>query len=257
MTSPAGAAPVTPKRLQKLQVLYLFSGAPRRADIASCLHGLVNEFNTSAEFTFVIDLEMEEVDIERGGRSHDLLDPVRRKRYMELAGSFGIALYTPPCNTHSRSLHSGIPGPPPVRDALHPRGFLDLSPEMKKKAEAANILMDFSIDMLRASGEAGVISFLEFPEDLGMAPLGRPASIWQRSDLKLLESLGYRRAALYQDQWSDVGYRKPTGIFCNAPRLHEEANIYMGWPSFDAEGRYVGPLPDRPPAEKALIGKRC
>ena len=73
--------------------------------------------------------------------------------------------------------------------------------------------------------------------------------------MKLLESLGYRRAALYQDQWSDVGYRKPTGIFCNAPRLHEEADIYMGWPSFDAEGRYVGPLPARPPAEEALIGK--
>ena len=84
MVSPAGAAPVTPKRLQKLQVLYLFSGAPRRADIASCLLALIKEFNASAEFTFVSDLEMEEVDIERGGRSHDLLDPVRRKRYLEL-----------------------------------------------------------------------------------------------------------------------------------------------------------------------------
>ena len=108
MNSPAGAAPVTPKRLQKPQVLYLFYGAPRRADIASCLHALVNEFNTSAEFTFIIELEMEEVDIERGGRSHDLLDPVKSKRYLELAESFSIALYTPPCNTHSRSLHSGF-----------------------------------------------------------------------------------------------------------------------------------------------------
>ena len=87
---------------------------------------------------------MEEVDLERGGRPHDLLDPARRTRYLELASAFDIALYTPPCNTHSRSLFSGLPGPSPIRDALHPRGFLDLSPAMKRKAEAANTLMDFA-----------------------------------------------------------------------------------------------------------------
>ena len=84
-----------------------------------------------------------------------------------------------------------------MRDAIHPRGYVNLSPAMKKKAEAANTLIDFSIDMLRASGQVGVISFLECPEDLGSAPRGRPASIWQREDLQHFDVLGYRRAALY------------------------------------------------------------
>ena len=66
MISHAGSGRATPKRIQKLSVLYLFSGAPWRADIAVCLHALVADFNSSPDLTFIIEPGIKEVASREG-----------------------------------------------------------------------------------------------------------------------------------------------------------------------------------------------
>ena len=62
-----------------LSVLYLFAGRPRRADIGACLSAITAEFNNCDDFAFSITLQVVEVDIVRGGMTHDLLSAARRK----------------------------------------------------------------------------------------------------------------------------------------------------------------------------------
>jgi hypothetical protein len=52
--------------------------------------------------------------------------------------------------------------------------------------EVANALHDRTLEALEvgASSPAKTRYFLEFPEDLGRHKTGRPASLWQRPDLK-------------------------------------------------------------------------
>ena len=57
-----------PSSLRYLQVLYLFAGLARKADLSTCLHALVAEFNRCAAFGFSVELTVEEIDILRGGR---------------------------------------------------------------------------------------------------------------------------------------------------------------------------------------------
>ena len=118
-----------------LQVLYLFAGLARKADLSACLLALVNEFNRSSSFAFRVELKVEEVDILRGGSAHDLTDKARRDALLQrvLANEFGIAIATFPCSNHTMVVFSNAQGPRPTRDCFHPEGFLNLSPwEMKK-----------------------------------------------------------------------------------------------------------------------------
>ena len=109
-----------PRTSIQLDVLYLFAGQARKVDLKQCLAALVAEYNACASFEFNISFAIEEVDLLRGGPSHDLLSPMKRRHYMGKAAVVDVAAVTPPCNTHTRSRHSGFPGPPPVRDASFP-----------------------------------------------------------------------------------------------------------------------------------------
>ena len=174
----ASASPVRPIPFRKLVVRYVFAGKERWADIAACLRALVAELNSSPVFGFFADLIIEDIDILRGGDSHDLLDEGKRKRCLSSLVAVHVLLITPPCDTFTRAVFSGFPGPKPIRDFHHPRGFLDLTPGQREKTEAANVLYDFSVEMLREAAALNVVAFLESPEDLGKCRLGKPASIW-------------------------------------------------------------------------------
>ena len=82
-----------------------------------------------------------------------------------------------------------------------------------------NILADFAIQSLHVAAASNAIAVLEFPEDLGRAPKGCPASPWQDANLRRLEACGFTRGAIYQSDWADVPYRKPTGLITNATEL--------------------------------------
>ena len=64
--------------LRHLHVLYLFAGAVRRADIATCLRSLALELNRSQSFGFSVEVHCDEIDTLRGGEDHDLSDKVRQ-----------------------------------------------------------------------------------------------------------------------------------------------------------------------------------
>ena len=69
---------------------------------------------------------------------------------------YDVLVVAPPCNTHSRALFSGRPGPRPVRDVNSPRGFVWLKARAKKKAKEANLRLDRSVESCQVAAGAGV-----------------------------------------------------------------------------------------------------
>ena len=158
-----------PSSLRYLQVLYLFAGVARKADLSTCLHALVAEFNRSAAFGFSVELTEEEIDILRGGAAHDLADKARRDDILRRnqVGAYGVVVSTPPCSNHTRAVFSNAQGPRPTRDFFHPEGYSYLTPAERFKTDVANTLIAFALQVLSAAAAAQAIGFLEFPEDLG------------------------------------------------------------------------------------------
>ena len=93
-----------------MAVVYAFAGKERRADIGDKLRERVAAWN-AAEI-IKIELELNELDTLRGGVNHNLLERERQAGLIEQVkgGKTHVMLITPPCNTHSRALHSGMPG---------------------------------------------------------------------------------------------------------------------------------------------------
>ena len=117
MTPLEGRGLVKPLGNVVLSVLYLFAGRPRRADIGACLSAITAEFNKCVDFAFNITLQVVEVDIVRGGMTHDLLSAARRKdRLGDIReGRHAALILAPPCETHTRARHANRDGPPPLR----------------------------------------------------------------------------------------------------------------------------------------------
>ena len=101
--------------------------------------------------------------------------------------------------------------------------------------------------------------YLSFPRILEQrlaAPLLHPASLWRDPALRKLHDLGALRGAIYQDEWADVPYLKPTGLLLvKADALVSDKRVKLGWPSFDGQGRYTGPWVRKQSMHKGLIGK--
>ena len=243
--------------MKVLEVLYLFAGMPRRADIGECFLQLIHEFNACPDFGFGVVLHMSEVDFLSGNARHDLLVPANRHFYItRLSSDVDILLTSPPCETHTRVRHSASPGPPPVRDATWPRGLPGLDEAQQLAVDNANVLGDFAIKCLHVAGDNGVLAALEFPEDLGRTAKGIPASWWQDAEMRRLDSKSFVRGAIYQSEWAKVPYLKPTGLITNAATLYSDPQFYQGWPQFDDRKRYLGPLPPRKAAPVSLVGKK-
>ena len=166
-----------------------------------------------------VGIEVIEIDTLNDPVSHDLLDPDRQEDFVAaiLSGHFQFQVFAPPCNTWTRAVWANHNGPRPLRSAAYPLGFPWLTRENRAKAEVGNNLVHFAARCLEASRGArlrGMFShaIFEFPEDLGRAQLGTPASLWQRDDLKAIAEGKLWRGAFFQCQWGGTDYAKPTGI---------------------------------------------
>lgn len=236
---------------QQLNVLYLFSGLPRKADIRHYLQGCANSMN------FLLNIR--EVDIERSP-SDDLsnLDLWESILKNICSGVFQVVVLSPPCGTWSRArcqwLHS--PGPRPVRDKQHPWGFPWLSNKLHHEVKLANLFVLKSIEIASKIAELGGYFLIEHPEDLGTVADQCPASIWQLEEMhKLQVSTGAITWAVYQCEFG-ANSPKPTRFLANFPQCkHLKKTI---WPCFDKARNYKGPLPPQCPHAfhvKKLIGK--
>ena len=78
-----------------LKVLYLFAGSARKGDIKQYFTLLATEHFANISFT--------EVDLLRGGASHDLSLEDRQQQYLDSLKDFHIVIVTPPCSSHSRA----------------------------------------------------------------------------------------------------------------------------------------------------------
>ena len=168
-----------------LLVLYLFAGAARRADLSDCLATLIREHNSCKEFDLSFQLFSEDVDLLRGGASHDLVSAERQQHYINrISSAVQILILAPPCDTHTRARHSFVAGPRPLRDASSPRGLPGLTPAEQLKVDTANILVDFTVRALQAAAKHNVLCLLEFPEDLGRTQKGNSSLHLEDSGLE-------------------------------------------------------------------------
>ena len=126
-------------------------------------------------------------------------------------------------------MHSNTNGPPPLRSAAWPRGLPGLSGSQQEQVRRANVLADFAIEAMESAAQSGAVALLEFPEDLGTTARATPASIWRDPDMKKLHDLGAIRAAIYQDDWAQVPYLKPTGLLLvRADALVGDVRVKVG-----------------------------
>ena len=220
-----------------LCVLYIFAGAERKCDLRESLEALQTPWN------FL--LYMREVDLVRG-EDHDVCNQTLWDELMATIeqGQWDVVLCTPPCHTHSRSRNSYrySPGPRPVRSLEYPFGFPWLTGKNLRACNTANIFIDKTVQALSTAFRAGSYVFCEHPEDLGVAANSEnPASIWQLDSFhELLAESSASTWALFQCKFQ-ASTSKPTRLFSNLPKATEEP--FQGWPYFDAQRRYLGPLP--------------
>ena len=198
-----------------------------------------------------------EFDICRDDK-HDLTQAnVWEEIYALLSKPNTVFITSPPCNTHSRARHKK-PGPQPLRSSVWPRGFPWLAPPKAAAVEAANYMIDCSIKASIIAAERGNQFLWEHPEHLGIASDGlMPASIWEMPEL--LDVLARFHAitfALFQCQFG-APTSKPTRFLTSLSALVKSPPQFAELPRFDAQGRYLGPLPKTCPhgSHEGLIGK--
>eukprot|EP00435_Cladocopium_sp_Y103_P039389 s3778_g10.t1 len=164
---------------------------------------------------------------------------------------------SPPCGTWSRvrfqwQLH---PGPRPQRNRSWPWGFPWLSAARRKNVDLANFFVSQTIQAAQLAHSVGTCFLIEHPEDLGSVNGEHPASIWQLDETRDLQaSTNATTWAIFQCVFG-ADTSKPTRFLSTIPGIKSR---YAKWPSFDSDGKYVGPLPCRCPHKRhvrRLIGK--
>ena len=204
-----------------------------------------------------VTVMVREVDILQNKRKHDLTYKARRLYYLELVrnGGFDLVAASPPCNTFSRARGANARGPRPVRSRAQQRGLPHLTFKEDMQVKTANILVDFTAEILTDQLEiTDSMALLEHPEDLGPGDEeDAPASIWEWASIKRLASFkGVVTGALRQSEWG-TDYHKPTRLLGRLPAL--TSIVHKGWPIFDNQGVYAGPLPKTRDHKTTLIGK--
>ena len=240
----AGATPTGPNLLPDrptVRVLCLFAGEGQTPDIGSCLQRL----QESSIHGWSVGFKTELVDMAAGD---NCLNVDLQQQYVEevYKGTYGFVCCFPPSDTFTRAVFANRSGPRPIRTRDHPMGLPRLDCRERKRAEDANRLVYLSIAVLQAAGKARkrgltVFSLLVHPEDLGAAALGIPASIWQLRQVRQLCRLGFQTVAFTQCVFN-ADYPKPTRLLTDLPGILGLG--WPGWPVFDHQGRYLGPLPE-------------
>ncbi|CAL1141183.1 unnamed protein product [Cladocopium goreaui] len=217
--------------------------------------GNARDFNGSS---LDFDLNVREVDIERS-ESDDLSSAqLWEQLFAEIRdGKYDVIIMSPPCGTWSRvrfqwQLH---PGPRPQRNKSWPWGFPWLSAAQRKKVDVANYFVSQTIQAAYIASAAGTFFLIEHPEDLGSVNGEYPASIWQLEDMRDLQIATEATTwAIFQCAFG-ADTSKPTRFLSTIPGIKSR---YAKWPSFDQDGRYLGPLPARCTHKRhvrRLIGK--
>ena len=219
-----------------LRVLYLFAGARRKS-------GLARSLKIACKGTGIA-VTVDEIDILRGGRRHDLLSRKRQATFRDRIkrGYYHLTAASPPCGSFSRARSANRRGPKPIRSKKFLRGFPWLRGASLLQATCANAPVDFTTLALNEQlGNGPGLVILEHPEDLGKVGNDMPGSIWQFEAVrKLVDQPGVTTGALRQSDFG-TAYQKPTRLVCRLPGI--EDHLFVGWPSFDNERRYTGPLP--------------
>ena len=174
------------------------------------------------------------------------------------SGLVDLLLVAPPCNTHSRARcqYRQHGGPRPLRDFQFPHGFPWLSDSNKEKVKLADSLVEKSLQGCATVYEHGGHFFLEHPEQLGLTSGQIPASIWDLPAIaELLCQKGVHTLAVFQCEFGAPS-SKPTRFLTT---LDTGDVGFQGLHRLDADGRYLGPLPQHcphgPGAHKPLVGK--
>ena len=123
------------------------------------------------------------------------------------------------------------------------------------QARSATILVDFTATALaeQLQNEPG-LAILEHPEDLGKVGKDVPGSIWQFESIKGLGSQADVVTGAIRQCDFGTTYQKPTRLLGRLPGLGQ--HMHEGWPTFDAEGSYTGPLPKFSGTATRLIGRQ-
>ena len=246
----AGPPGVVPANgIREARVLYLFAGARRRSGLAKSLRIACKDTG--------IRVVVDEIDILRGGRQHDLLRRAYREKIMAKVrqGYYQLAAASPPCGTFSRSRSANNRGPKPIRSKAFPLGFPWLQGSSLMQARCANTLVDFTAEVLAAQMETSPgLTILEHPEDLGKTGKDVPGSIWQLAKIRALESQGEVDTGAIRQSDFGTAYQKPTRLLGRLPGL--AGHMFVGWPCFDEEGHYTGPLPKFTGTAARLIGRK-
>ena len=241
---PRGATVVVPapEGAATLRVAYFFSGAKRKGSVADCLKKLCVACGAG--------LHMEEIDIMVGGSSHDLLNQEAQEEYLGRmeGGEFDFVLFSPPCGTWSRANWANNNGPSPCRDRRNPWGLPHQLFRQRRRAKAGNAFIHFTLRGIGAITTANRLkggrcrALWEHPEDLGRMFSGTPASVWQLPETRALFPDGDGiSVAGHQCQYAGIDRKKPTRLLGNIPGLEQFG--YVGWPRFDSQDYYCGPLP--------------
>ena len=218
-------------------MLYLFCGLQRKADINHFLHVQCD--------TLGFELSIKELDIERSEADDLLQVSLWKQIWHEIENnSWDVVILTPPCNTFSRARCRalGAPGPPPLRNVMHPWGFPWLTGNNWELIQDHNFLVTQCFKTIHKCIANAVDFLFEHPEDLGVTNLGEhPASVWQLAETKqLVEEFLIITFAIFQCHFGALS-PKPTRFMTSFSEAKKFP--HQGLPKFDSERHYMGPLP--------------
>ncbi len=154
----------------------------------------------------------------------------------------------PPSTSWSRSRHRRASGPPPLRDSDWPWGLPWLRGVERDLVDSSNAELRSMFAMMTktVSDYPSTHLWFCFPEDLGVADRGMPASVWRLPELRLwANKWGLRRYAVHQCRFGTMDYPFPLGVLSSQPL--SQALFSPGWPRLGegSTGGYTGPLSRR------------
>ena len=234
-----------------IRVLYVFCGKRRKSDLKECL---IEQCNFDG-----INLHMTEFDTELDS-SHDVTDPALWGSIMQkIQGEeFDVVIITPPCSTWSRVRFANQNGPKPVRDFTWPWGYPWLEQKGRREAELGNLFVVQMLEACKAAHTSGAMFLTEHPEHLGRTASGHvAASIWQLAEVKALANeCGAVTFAIFQCEFG-AETSKPTRFMTTLSA--SSTALHQGWPVFQGQQDYCGPLPPACPHgrhAKRLLGQQ-
>ncbi len=197
--------------------------------------------STGAELRGVLSTLTEQCEVRHAGLEH-----LSSTSWEQATMWVSQLVVVPETSTLARSRHRKIEGPQPQRNSIWPWGLPWLSPRDRESVDSANDDLRRNMALMNWCVQYSPSSHLLFihPEDLGRADRGEPASVWQLPELRAwANKWGLRRYGTHQCRFGQSDWPFPIGILSSHPLPH--ALFTPGWPTFDENKQYIGPVPRR------------